>query len=260
MTTSRPSLSRLFLIHQAIAAREYPSLEDLAELCGVTARTIKRDLRMLRDAFRAPLTYFRAHNGYAYATPFNLSAPPLSEGELLALCFTITMAAAMGQTPFAPALRRSAEKLRAMLPEPYQAVLLDDGPCMSALADPAPPPRVETSIYFHDLLQAIERHRQARMTYYTMARDAVTTRVVDPYHLYFRRGMWYVHAWCHLRGETRDFALERIRRLELLAEHFTPPDHQAMLDRLARRFSLMNEGHAAVAIRFDAEWARRIRE
>jgi predicted DNA-binding transcriptional regulator YafY len=260
MSTTRPSLSRLFLIHQTINAREYPSLETLATLCAITERTLKRDLKLLRDEFGAPLAYSRERSGYWYTAPFSLSAPPLSEGELLALCLTLTLAPAMGQTPFAPALQRSLQKLRAMLPEPYQNVLVDDGPFISTLSEAMPPARVETAIHFNTLLQAIELHRQVRMTYYTMSRDAVTTRVMNPYHIYFRRGMWYLHGWCHLRAETRDFALERIQRLELLRESFTPPDRQAVLDTLSRRFSLMGETRAEVAIWFDADWARRIRE
>lgn len=259
MTTSRPSLARLFVIHQALAGGSHPSLDELAALCEVTARTVKRDLQSLRYDFAAPLRYVRAHGGYGYATPFNLTAPPLSEGELLSLCLVITLAPALRQTPFAPALQRSLQKLRLMLPEPYQAVV-DEDPLISALPDAAPPPRIEAAIHFNTLLQAIERRRQARMTYYTLSRDAESTRVVDPYHLFYRRGMWYLHGWCHLRGEARDFALERIRQLELLATEFPPPDYAAIRAALDRRFSIMRAGSATVAIRFDAVWARRVRE
>ncbi len=226
----------------------------------MTTRTVKRDLQSLRYDFSAPVEYHRERGGYGYIAPFSLTAPPLSEGELLALCMMITLAPALQTTPFAPALQRSLQKLRVMLPEPYQAVVMDDDPFISARPDAAPPPRVETAIYFNTLLQGIELHRQVRMTYYTLSRDAVSTRVIDPYHLYYRRGMWYLHGWCHLRGTTRDFALERIRQVELLPDAFTPPDPQAIREALDRRFSLMGEGHAAVAVHFDADWARRIRE
>jgi proteasome accessory factor B len=35
-------------------------------------------------------------------------------------------------------------------------------------------------------------------------------RVVDPWHLSFRRGQWYLSAWDHSRGEQRSFRLDRV--------------------------------------------------
>lgn len=246
-------------LHHAVAGKTYPSLEALAVQCGVHARTVKRDLRVLRDEFGAPLAYSRTHGGYYYQHEFNLAAPTFSEGELLALCLSTSLAQSLQHTSLAPAMRRALSKLQVMLPLPVQEAM--DGPWLSCLPEPTPPERVETAIHFNDLLHALEGHRQVLLVYYTMSRDAVSTRIIDPYHLYFRRGMWYLHAWCHLRNTTRDFALERIRSLARLDTTFPPPDTDAIRARLGRRFSLMHEGRLVeVVIRFDAEWARRVQE
>ncbi len=260
MSSTRPSLLRLFKIHQAISQKDYPSAERLAEECAVNARTIKRDVKVLRDDFDAPVIYSRRHQGYHYTRDFNLTALPLTEGELLALCMMRVMADTFRNTHFAPAITRALRKLQVLLPETVQSSFADECPHLSYLYDAAPPERAETCIFFNDLLRATEEHRQVRLKYYSMRSDAETTRVVDPCHLFHRRGMWYLYAWCHLRKEMRDFALERIRQLDVLDATFISPDAADIRARLAQRFSLIEDVCVDVAIRFDPDAARRIRE
>lgn len=261
MSSTRPSLARMMLIHQAIAGRRYPSLDDLALLCQVHPRTIKRDLRTLREEFDAPVCYAREEQGFYYTNDFTLATPPLTEGEILALSMMSTFSSVLENTPFAPAVHRALQKLLVMLPEEAQQIVIQDGLIVSSLPDPAPPEKVETAIFFNQLLHAIDRNRRVRITYYTLSRDATTTREVDPYHLYFRRGMWYVHGFCHHRRTTRDFALSRISALEPLSATFPAPDREAVRATLAQRFSLMHDSEVAeVTVQFDAETARLIRE
>ncbi len=260
MPSTRPSLARMMLIHQAIAGKRYPSLDDLAHLCQVHPRTIKRDLRALREEFDAPVVYAREEQGFYYTNDFTLATPPLTEGEILALSMMSTFSSVLANTPFAPAVTRALEKLLVMLPEEAQQIVLQDGLLVSNLPDPAPPAQVQTAIHFNVLLHAIDRNQRVRMTYYTLSRNAISTREVDPYHLYYRRGMWYLHAYCHQRRATRDFALSRIGALEPLAVSFPAPDLEAVRATLAQRFSIMQDGCAEVVVAFDAETARLVRE
>lgn len=260
MPTTRPSLVRLLKIHQMIAAKTNPTIVELAVQCGVTARTIKRDLRLLREEFGAPLAVERRGQGYGYTREFSLSELPLSEGELLALCMITSLTDTLRDTPFAPAVRRALHKLQLLLPEPAKNLLDDACPSISHRPDPAPPERAETAVHFNALLHAIEERRQVRMSYFSMSSNAESERVIDPYHLYYHQGMWYLHAWCHSRGEERDFALERIRAIAALATTFPAPDLSAIKAKLAQRFSVVTDSLVEVAIRFDADEARRIRE
>ena len=167
---------------------------------------------------------------------------PLSEGELLAVCMMRAMADTFRNTHFAPAnparaeqaagdaARDGADRLQQRRADHY----LPERPRAAA-------ERVETSIHFNTLLHAVDEHRQLRIVYYSISRNAVSTRVIDAYHIFFRHGMWYVYAYCHLRREMRDFALERLRDAELLPTTFPPPDLNEVRERLAQRFSLIEE-------------------
>lgn len=262
MPATRPSLVRVFEIHRLIAEGGHPSLDTLAEQCGVNARTVKRDLRTLREEFDAPLAHSRERGGYYYSKPFNLDSLPLSEGELLAVCMLRTLVdGAFRNTHLAPAVRGALEKLRILLPETVQTAFADDTRASIAyFPDPSPPENPETCAVFKALMAAIFEHYPVQIDYFSMSSNARRHRKIDPYLLFHRDGMWYLRAHCHLKHDVRDFALGRIHALTPLTGTFAPPDLAALRAELASRFGAFQEPAADVAIRFDADWARRIRE
>jgi len=58
---------------------------------------------------------------------------------------------------------------------------------------------------------AIFRRKTIVFAYYTMGRDAEEKRKVNPYHLLFQGGQFYVVGYAHERGAVRVFRLSRIR-------------------------------------------------
>ena len=57
---------------------------------------------------------------------------------------------------------------------------------------------------------AISRRKTIEFSYYTMQRDEVSDRKVNPYHLVFRDGQFYLIAHSHERDAVRVFRLSRI--------------------------------------------------
>jgi predicted DNA-binding transcriptional regulator YafY len=58
---------------------------------------------------------------------------------------------------------------------------------------------------------AISRRKTVEFEYYTMERDEVSARKVDPYHLVYRAGQFYLIGYSHERDAVRVFRLSRIR-------------------------------------------------
>jgi hypothetical protein len=58
---------------------------------------------------------------------------------------------------------------------------------------------------------AIFRHKTITFDYYTMERDEVGPRKVDPYHLLYRGCQFYLLGYSHEREALRVFRLSRIR-------------------------------------------------
>lgn len=262
MANHRTEISRLLKIHYAIASGERPTVASLSERCGVGERSIKRDIAVLRDEFRAPIAVSRTkgEEGYFYERPFRLAPEPFTDQELLALSMALQIAETFYASPFVPAIKGALEKLRhVQVDAGCQASEATTGH-VSLIAEPAPPESIKDTIHFNDLLKAIEQRRQVRMTYYTMSRDEETDRTIDPYHLYHYDGLWYVYGHCHFRHENRDFAINRIRSLTLLPSTFTPPGQDTIRRQLGLRFANITDDPVTVSIKFDAEAARRIRE
>ena len=76
---------------------------------------------------------------------------------------------------------------------------------------------------FQDINKAIMEKRQIRLTYYSISSDKITKRNLDPIHLMFRGGFWYLIALCHLRNEIKMFRIDRIKDLQLIDKIFQVP-------------------------------------
>jgi predicted DNA-binding transcriptional regulator YafY len=203
------------------------TIDDLASQCGVTTRTIRRDLQALEES-GFPLYDDRSHddgrtrwaiNGQA----FRVVAAGLTLAELCALYFSRTLLEALSGTPFRDDLESAFEKLSSGL-APHMRQFLDQLP--RVLASKADPMRKrEDPRQQHltaRLLEATLHQRQASLTYYSRSSDRTKTYVIHPYRLAHAQGGLYVMAYVPEYAEVRTFAIERIEEVSLLEERFTP--------------------------------------
>ena len=107
---------------------------------------------------------------------------------------------------------------------------------------------------------AISRRKTIQFSYYTMERDATADRKVDPYHLVFRSGQFYLIGYAHERDAVRVFRLSRIQgkvSYASKAEHdFTPPDGFDRHDYGSRADWQMGDstGTARIFLRDRIDW------
>jgi predicted DNA-binding transcriptional regulator YafY len=205
------------------------TIDDLASQCGVTTRTIRRDLQALEEA-GFPLYDDRSHddgrtrwmiNGQA----FRAVAAGLTLSELCALYFSRTLLEALSGTPFRDDLESAFEKLGAGL-APHMRQFLDQLPrVLASKPDPMrkrDDPRQQRLAA--RLLEATLHLRQASLTYHSQASDRTKTYLVHPYRLAHAQGGFYLLAYVPEYQEVRTFALERMQDVSLLEERFTPID------------------------------------
>ena len=205
------------------------TIDDLASLCGVTTRTIRRDLQALEEA-GFPLYDDRSRddgrtrwtiNGQA----FKGLAAGLTLSELCALYFSRTLVATLAGTPFRDDVERAFEKLASVL-TPHMRQFLDQLPRVIATkADPMRRvdengPRQQQIIA--RALEATLHLRQASLTYHSKSSERTKTYLIHPYRLAYAQGGLYLLAYVPEYGEVRTFAVERVQELSLLEERFTP--------------------------------------
>jgi predicted DNA-binding transcriptional regulator YafY len=253
------AFARLQHIHEAISSGRCPSVQDLAESLERNVRTIKRDLKALREDFKAPLVYDRQRKGFRYAEPgWQLPPARFSEGELLAFFTAHHVMQALGQKPEATLLQNALAKLAAFLPE---QVSFNSSAIRAALTfQPMPYVMVEPHM-LQTLTRAAFEQRTVFMQYYSQHRDELTERKVDVLHLHNFAGDWYAIAFDHERQAIRDFHIGRIKYLRETDAFFTPPPDWNPDAYLRRGFFMMRGGRlTTVSIVFDAYQARWIRE
>ncbi len=203
------------------------TIDDLASLCGVTTRTIRRDLQALEEA-GFPLFDDKSHDDGR--TRWNINGQPfkgLSAGltlsELCALYFSRTLLESLAGTPFRDDVESAFEKLGAAL-TPHMRQFLDQLPRIIATkADPArrhDDPRVQQIIA--RALEATLHQRVATMTYHSISSERTKAYVIHPYRLAYAQGGLYLLAFVPDYHEVRTFAVERIQELSLHEERFTP--------------------------------------
>ncbi|MDX6690363.1 MAG: proteasome accessory factor [Solirubrobacteraceae bacterium] len=202
----------------------------MAERRPVTALEIRRDVEgysaMNEDAFARrfyadrseldslgiALTVERPVDGVAeqenYSLRpenFHLPAIEFSDGELAALQTALSLLD--GEFAYAEPLRLALQQISWGRANPLAAL----GQRSVGLGITASAGGHELSQRLAKIETAIFRNKTITFDYYTMARDDEGTRKVDPYHLLFQGGQFYVLGHSHERDALRVFRLSRMR-------------------------------------------------
>ncbi|MBI5105396.1 MAG: WYL domain-containing protein [Solirubrobacterales bacterium] len=136
---------------------------------------------------------------------FHLPAIAFTDEELASLQFALTLLD--GEFAYAEPLRLALQQISWGRPSPLNAP--DHGSV--ALGVTASAGGHELSQRLAKIETAIFRNKTVVFDYYTMERDEVGHRKVDPYHLLFQNGQFYLLGRSHERDAIRVFRLSRIR-------------------------------------------------
>ncbi|MGE5635543.1 MAG: helix-turn-helix transcriptional regulator, partial [Nocardioidaceae bacterium] len=149
--------------------------------------------------------YYEAETYTLPPENFYLPAIEFTSQELAALRTSLSLLD--GEFAYAEPLRLALQQLSWGKPSPLDAPEQRS----VALAVTASPGGRELSQRLSKLETAIFRRKTIVFDYYTIGRDAEETRKVDPYHLLFSGGQFYLIGHSHERGAERVFRVSRIR-------------------------------------------------
>jgi predicted DNA-binding transcriptional regulator YafY len=214
------------ILREIERARAGVTIDDLASECGVTTRTIRRDLQALEEA-GFPVYDDKSRddgktrwilNGQA----FKGLAAGLTLSELCALYFSRSLVESLAGTPFRNEVETAFDKLTAAL-TPHMQRFLDQLPrVLSTKAQPHTADAGDRSRIEARALEGTLHQRQATITYYSKSSDRTKEYLVHPYRLAYAHGALYLLAYVPEYREVRTFAVERIQDLSLREETFTP--------------------------------------
>jgi predicted DNA-binding transcriptional regulator YafY len=254
-------LTRQWRLLQLIDRPAGVVVDDAARELGCAVRTVWRDLRVLEEA-GFPIydetmadgrrSVWRLEERFQRRLPLKLTL-----AELAALLMSRDLLASPGAA--APALATAFEKIQGVLSRDALALLdrMRDIIGVRAAGAKLEAPAAEHLGAIH---QALVERRRLRLRYYSMSQDEDTERQVDPYHLTFHGGGYYLIGHCHLRAAVRIFAVERIRRLDVLAQRFSPPADFNVDRYLEGAWGIIRGDIVTVKVVFARSVARYIRD
>jgi proteasome accessory factor C len=183
---------------------------------------------------------------------FYLDPIEFSDDELAALSTALMLLTESGFA-YAEPLRLALQQVAWGHPNP-----LAEGE--RAPVEMAPSENRDLSQRLSKIETAISRRKTIEFTYYTMERGETEKRKVDPYHLVFRGGQFYLIGHSHERDAVRVFRLSRIQGkvgYASKAEHdFSPPEDFDRRDYGSRADWQLGEtqGTAKIFIRERIAW------
>lgn len=211
-------ISRLTAIATQLQTKRLITAPELADKFSVSIRTIYRDIRALEDA-GIPI-YVEEGKGYSLMEHYRLPPIMFTESEANALIIAEQLVLSNKDSSLIKDYAAAIDKIKSVL-------VRDVKDKVNLLAERTQCNQIEnierTSSNLSALQFALTNFLLTKIEYANEANDT-TDRIIKPFALLSTRSNWLLVAWCLLRQEFRYFRLDRIKKLEVLSERFTPHD------------------------------------
>lgn len=208
-------IDRLISIIVLLLRKERVQARELAELFGVSVRTIYRDIEAINLAGIPLVTYQGVNGGISIVEGYRLDRSVLSGDDMASL-----IAMLRGYAAVVPGDSHTVllEKLKNVLTQSQLEAL--NLKVNQLVIDPSPwggygPVKERIAI----IRKAIAETCRIEFIY-TDAAGRKTRRRVEPYSLILKSHHWYLYAWCLMRQNYRLFKLLRLKEPVLTGERF----------------------------------------
>jgi predicted DNA-binding transcriptional regulator YafY len=211
-------ISRLTAIVTQLQTKRLVTASELAAKFSVSVRTIYRDIRALEQA-GIPI-YVEEGKGYSLMEHYRLPPVMFTESEANALIIAEQLVLNNKDSSLIKDYSAAIDKIKSVL-------TLNIKDKANLLADRTQFTQIEnierTSSNLSILQFALTNFLLTKIEYANEANET-TNRTIEPFALLSVRSNWLLVAWCLLRQEFRYFRLDRIKKIEILSETFTPHD------------------------------------
>ncbi|MBD2862222.1 helix-turn-helix transcriptional regulator [Paenibacillus oceani] len=196
-----------------IALQQRPeTAQSLADKFEVSKRTVLRDMQSLSEIGIPLYSMTGPSGGFRMMEGFRLSPLQLDSQEALTVLFALRAMTNIMETPFNQARWTVLDKIRSVLPE---ETLKQVEPLLDRMELEVPVRKTKTphlsallehtaeSRWVHVLYRSENHHRRLRLY---------------PRKIYTAHGFWYCEAFSPLHKEVRNFRVDRIEELEVIAQ------------------------------------------
>ncbi len=202
---------RLIQLMMKVNERKKFTIQEMADECGVSRRTMIRDLMELSE-LGVPL-YSETGPSGGYRVLREKVLPPISftEHEAIALFFACQSLHNYKALPFKNEVNTALDKFFHYLSSELKQKIES---MQQRLIFWVPPHGLEVP-FLKELLEAALEQRVVTIIY-----EAATskTRSIQPIGIYTMNGLWYCQAYCFLAEDYRVFRVDRVKDFSLVAD------------------------------------------
>jgi len=200
------------LIH--LQTKKFVTAEEIACRFEISKRTVYRDIRALEEA-GIPIGA-EAGKGYFIVDGYHLPPVMFTREEASAMLMAEKMVEKLTDLSVSNHFQSAMYKIKAVLPDREKQFIDDlhaNIEVFYSLKSDFP------NNYLSDIHHALANHLTITIDYQSFSKGEMTqNRTIEPVGLCFYSLGWHLIAFCRLRGEYRDFRVDRINRLNLNTE------------------------------------------
>ena len=198
---------RRLIIDRLLSEKKVVSFEELQEVLQVSAPTVKRDLRYMRDTLKAPIVFSRSRGGYLYedrpSADGSQSKKRLfavqqkewySAEELYVLVKTIDLLEQLSKDE-SSAIYSELEPLRSRVSALLNLGGTSPKDLLSRVKVVDHSPLHTEPQTFETVGAALCERRRLQIAYYSKVRKTDSFREISPIRLVHYRSRWYVDAY-----------------------------------------------------------------
>lgn len=212
-------IDRLFGILTLLQSRKFVPAEKIAEKFNISVRTVYRDIKALCEQ-GVPVS-FEQYKGYFIVQGYFIPPVSFTSEEANAMLLIESLVAGFTDRSIHHHYSSALNKIKAVLRSPQKEGLevLDKNIRLQL------PARLYNDFeYLSTLQQAITSRTMVEIEYRNNKQE-LSLRLVEPIGLIFYAFSWHLVAWCHKRGEYRDFKVVRILKIRNAGRPFSRTDH-----------------------------------
>lgn len=233
-------VSRIFRILTTLQSGQCYTTNDLADMLGISRRTVFRHLNVLKEA-NIPCHYDRKKRSYSVDLKVFLPPLTLETREALSLLLLALKLRSHISLPFKDSALQAAIKIENNLSSETRQY------CNAALryisVKPAPQARMDLlDNTFAQLLKAILKKRVVNIHYHLPYEHKGIVTDLSPYHLRYDDHTWWVIGKSTFHKRVCTLKLGQIKELNTLDKLFIEKEEFDISDYLGRVWSMTREG------------------
>lgn len=191
-------------------------IEELVERFQVTKRTIYRDLSML-ERVGIPIVH-RPGLGYSIVDSFRLPPARFTEGEVL----SVMIAEKTMRNHETESVRRNFEQVLTKIKSSFHSYQKNE--ILNLENKLLIKDKFDAKDYIPNVMDALLKSSVSKnlldVLYKNSKDNKPNLRRVEPVGIFNENGSWYLSAYCHSRGDYRNFRLDRIQKIDVLEKSF----------------------------------------